>query len=143
MAGLYFGYHSSWSEVWPECEQYLRLNQTELDDLALPPTNLTVVIWQGIPKVNGQYVAHFCSLNQRWMNLCVKAFVTLFSYVNFLPIPWRLAILHHVWCSSRCSDAGLDFYGRPTGSLWFHIPKESEQPTLTGCRHRLDRHLPF
>ena len=45
-----------------------------------------------------------------------------FSYINFLPIPWRLAILHHDTCSPRRTDDGVDFYGRPTEALWFNIP---------------------
>ena len=57
-----------------------------------------------------------------WPQMCVKAFVSLFSYINFLPIPWRLAILHHATCSRRRTGAGYDFYGRPTDSLWFNIP---------------------
>ena len=29
----------------------------------------------------------------------------------------------HQWCSGgRSADAGLDFYGRPTEAIWFHIP---------------------
>ena len=55
--------------------------------------------------------------------MCSKAFTALFSYINFLPIPWRLAILHHAWCSSRPMGVGLDFYGRPTQDIWFHLPR--------------------
>lgn len=46
----------------------------------------------------------------------------LTSYINFLPIPWRLAILHHAFCSRRSCADGHDFYGRPTTALWFNLP---------------------
>ena len=38
-----------------------------------------------VPMINGTYVADDCTLNQWWFNTCVKAFVSLFSYINFLP----------------------------------------------------------
>ena len=55
----------------------------------------------------------YCTANQFWFNFSVKLFVVLFSYINFLPIPWRLSILHHLTCSRRSCEAGRDFYGRP------------------------------
>ena len=57
-----------------------------------------------------------------WFNLTIKSFVVLFSYINFLPIPWRLAILHHLTCTRRSCVAGCDFYGRPTNAMWFNLP---------------------
>ena len=120
ICGLYFGLPSSWSETEPACALFLYVNGSRLADG--PTDDPNVVIWQGIPRVHGMYVADFCNLNQRWMNRCVKAFVVLFSYINFLPIAWRLSILHHSWCSCRLVAEGLDFYGRPTGAMWFHIP---------------------
>jgi len=36
-----------------------------------------------------------CSQNQRWFRRSVMGFAVLFSYVNFLPIPWRISILVH------------------------------------------------
>ena len=54
-------------------------------------------------------------------NTCIKAFTVLFSYINFLPIPWRLAILHHSTCTRRDNRVGHDFYGRPTRAVWFLI----------------------
>ena len=51
--------------------------------------------------------------------------MAILTYVNLLPIPWRVAIL-----IDACGDlihpdreVGLDFYGRPTEALWFHLPR--------------------
>ena len=60
-------------------------------------------------------------LTQFWFNLCIKAFVILFCYINFLPIPWRVSIAVHVFGTLRDCGTGLDFYGRPTKALWFWI----------------------
>ena len=38
-------------------------------------------------------------------------------------LPWRVANVWHVSCSPRDCSAGLDFYGRPTNAIWFHIPR--------------------
>jgi hypothetical protein len=32
-------------------------------------------------------------LLQWWFNFCVKMFTFIFSYINLLPVPWRIAIL--------------------------------------------------
>jgi hypothetical protein len=64
----------------------------------------------------------YCNENQRLFNLSIKWFTGCFSYINFLPIPWRLAIFHHVWLSHRPREPGLDFYGRRTKTLWFQLP---------------------
>ena len=50
----------------------------------------------------------------------------ILTYVNFLPIPWRFAILVDAWgdaCAKKVDPPGLDFYGRPTEALWFHIDR--------------------
>ena len=64
----------------------------------------------------------YCNENQRLFNLSIKWFTGCFSYINFLPIPWRLAIFHHVWLSHRSTETGVDFYGRRTETLWFQLP---------------------
>jgi hypothetical protein len=46
----------------------------------------------------------------------------LFSYVNTLTLPWRLAVLWHM-CGHRSDEPGRDFYGRHTEAIWFHIPR--------------------
>ena len=45
-AGLYMGYESGWSYTFPECEFYLQMNETEIAQRALPPTNEIIIIWQ-------------------------------------------------------------------------------------------------
>ena len=52
--------------------------------------------------------------------------VLILTYINFLPIPWRFAILVDAWgdaCAKEVEPPGLDFYGRPTEALWFHIDR--------------------
>jgi len=49
------------------------------------------------------------------------------TYVNMLPIAWRLAIFidaaaEVVGASTREAGPGCDFYGRHTDAMWFHIP---------------------
>ena len=39
-------------------------------------------------------LSHF---TQFWFDLCIKAFVILFCYINSLPIPWRVPIAVHVF----------------------------------------------
>ena len=67
-----------------------------------------------------------------WFNTCIKAFVVLFSYINFLPIPWRVSCFHHVYCSRRPSEEGVDFYGRPTDALWFNLSKATRRKISLG-----------
>jgi serine/threonine protein kinase len=74
------------------------------------------------------YVADFCNLNQYMFNLCIKAIMICLTYINFLPIPWRVAIGVDAWGDAltdrgRHEPPGLDFYGRETEALWFHIPR--------------------
>jgi hypothetical protein len=67
-----------------------------------------------------------------WFNTCIKAFVVLFSYINFLPIPWRVSCFHHVYCSRRPNEEGVDFYGRPTDALWFNLSKATRRKISLG-----------
>ena len=75
------------------CAQFLNVTLTRKSVPACGGTAFT--------QVTGYVVPTFCTYNQTIFNMCIKAFVILFSYINFLPIPWRLAIFHHAWCSSR------------------------------------------
>ena len=43
-------------------------------------------------------------------------------WLGLLTLPWRLANAVHLLGKRRACDAGLDFYGRPTKAIWFHIP---------------------
>lgn len=156
--GLYLGVDNGWADEREACiECAAALNET-LTRANVPdcPANFT--------SSTGLSVPSFCTLNQEWFNLSIKAFVIMFSvgctaarpraslfstrasspvpsltprraaparpppplcaqYINFLPIPWRLAILHHACCTHRRVGIGLDFYGRETGAQWFHIPR--------------------
>ena len=48
------------------------------------------------PAVNGEYTAPHCTFNQWGFNACIKVFTLIFSYINFLPIPWRVSIFVQV-----------------------------------------------
>lgn len=38
-------------------------------------------------------------------------------------MPWRASVAIHLTCSPRDASDGLDFYGRPTEAVFFHIPQ--------------------
>lgn len=58
---------------------------------------------------------------QWWNNASVKLLSALFTYVCVIALPWRLANALHL-CDRRFAE-GVDFYGRPTEDIWFHIPR--------------------
>ena len=59
---------------------------------------------------------------QAWV-VCNTVLCSLFTWQNGLSFPWRVACLIHLFpCFPRCADPGLDFYGRETESMFFHIP---------------------
>ncbi|KAL3927258.1 MAG: hypothetical protein SGPRY_002907 [Prymnesium sp.] len=96
-----------------------------------PPENVTSPgNVQYPPRVNGEYVAEYCNLSQQLFNICIKArkrkggwgvytgfsereeasrltfypyqvVVIVLTYINALPIPWRLAIMIHA-CVQLC-----------------------------------------
>jgi len=119
--GLFLGVENSGHQMYPECiELAASFNQT-LGALSIPKPPGAGWGWSRHAPIE------VCSLNQLWFNRSVKAFAVLFSYVNFLPIPWRVAIFNHTWLSLRGSEAGMDFYGRPTNELWFNLPKTTRR----------------
>ena len=89
-----------------------------------PPQQCDVYDERGSCRAH-HYVAQFCNLNQYVFNINIKIIVIILTYINFLPIPWRLAILVDAWGDLIYPDLmpGLDFYGRKTEALWFHIPR--------------------
>ena len=101
--GLFLGIPNGWATIDERC-----LRCAASLNISLEP--------QQVPNCPGIHTPDFCSLNQYVFNLCIKGFVALFSYINFLQIPWRVAILHHSCCSHRSGDVGLDFYDLPTTS---------------------------
>jgi hypothetical protein len=107
--GLFLGFTTNgWGEELPEC-----LAQATRDNKTLYPLY--------VPTCDYERGLTYCNLNQYYFNASIKAFVIIFSYINFLPIPWRLSILWHVFCSRRKATPGSDLYGRPTMALWFNI----------------------
>lgn len=84
--------------------------------VVLFPLKLEIVPWTAL----GWSEKH---AKEWWMvvNQCVTGF---FSYQNGTTIPWRASLAHHLWFSHRSSETGLDFYGRPTESMFFHIPRK-------------------
>jgi len=117
--GLFLGVPNGWGEFKQEClDLAAQYNQT-LGPQSIPTPPNSEWGWSQHSTVED------CTLNQLWFNRCIKVFTILFSYINFLPIPWRLSIMHHVTCSGRECEAGCDFYGRPTDALWFNIPRKT------------------
>jgi len=99
------------------------------------PPKICIDGFSGLDACTGteEYVAEFCNLSQRLFNICIKVIVFVITYVNCLPIAWRLAIMIDAWAEVveavtgidvdyRESGVGLDFYGRKTEAMWFHIP---------------------
>jgi hypothetical protein len=54
-----------------------------------------------------------------WLNWSIQVLCGLFSYPSIIEIPWRFANLVHL-CSAN-SGEGLDFYGKKTDKIWFHL----------------------
>jgi len=81
---------------------------------------------------DGRHVATYCNLNQLWFATAINIFVCLMSYINFLPIPWRVSCFAHLFCSRRPTHAGVDFYGRPTDALWFNIERRVRKRIAIG-----------
>lgn len=55
-------------------------------------------------------------------NICIQILTALFTYISFFTLPWRVANAVHLLGRRRSCEAGLDFYGRPTKGIWFHLP---------------------
>jgi len=119
MLGLFFEIDNGWGKTRDVCLNSTGWNATEMKGTS-------------VPMLDGEYVTTFCNLNQWWFNTCIKAFVVLFSYINFLPIPWRVSCFHHVYCSRRPNEEGVDFYGRPTDALWFNLSKATRRKISLG-----------
>lgn len=61
--------------------------------------------------------AHF------WQNVAIQILTVCMAYAAAVSLPYRAANAHHLCCSHRSSTVGLDFYGRPTQDIWFHLPR--------------------
>jgi hypothetical protein len=134
--GLFLGIDNGWNAYSEACVALAsQWNQTLSPTYIPKPPNAA---WGWSRKAEIEY----CTSNQLYFNMAIKAFVVLFSYINFLPIPWSLAILHHSWCSNRFREPeyrrdpdeglqiiGFDFYGveivhtAENKSIWFCLPR--------------------
>ena len=117
--GIFFGVDNGWGDVDSAC-------------LACAAVLNITVDRMHVPQCATVPTPHFCTINEEVFNFNVKGFVILFSYINGLPIPWRLSIAAHLFCSSRPSHEGVDFYGRPTEAIWFHIRRRTRQKIAVG-----------
>ena len=114
----------SWTELRNACnETYLETigNVTQRRDGMRPPRGY----FYG--STREEWSAPECNTAQQVFTLCVKACTAIFSYINFLPIPWRVSIWMDAFVGRPMMDDelkdGVDFYGRPTDALWFHLPR--------------------
>ena len=75
---------------------------------------------------NDYYVARACTRAQVWFNVCIKYFTFYFGYINLLQLPWTLSIFANTRCPRKgAPEVGVDFYGRPSESLWFNLPRST------------------
>ena len=98
--GLFLGVDNGWNEYAPRCVELARAYNQSLSAQYVPKPPGARWGWSRDAEVE------YCTANQLYFNMSIKAFVVLFSYINFLPIPWSLSILHHSWCSSRFNSDG-------------------------------------
>jgi len=119
MIGVLFGVdNGAWAQLSPAC--------TNLTNVTKPATSSV------LPEVNGVAIdVGHCTTNQFWFASCIKAFNFIFSYINFLPIVWRLSILVNTTHGRPGKNDelvdGVDFYNRPTEALWFHLPRRKRK----------------
>lgn len=55
-------------------------------------------------------------------NVSVQCLTGLITWPAVISLPWRISNLIHIKCTHRNNLPGHDFYGKPTDSIWFHIP---------------------
>jgi hypothetical protein len=111
LAGIYLDIDNGWNDFDEQCVACARQLGVELTPTLIPECVGTMNAAQ----------SHFCTTNQVVLTRCQKVYVVVYSYITFLTLPWRIANLHHLFCSPRGAAPGLDFYGRPTSAAWFHI----------------------
>jgi len=60
-----------------------------------------------------------------WANVAIQTVRGLLTYqCLFIVGPWRFTNFWHLTLSGRSCAPGLDLYGRPTDSVWFHMPEK-------------------
>ena len=85
--------------------------------LILFPMKMGIVDWDAL--------GHTEEEAKMWWVRCNLALCSLFTWQNGLTFPWRASCAIHLIGSrlgGRKADAGMDFYGRPTEAMFFHIP---------------------
>jgi len=105
---------------WTRVHDGLCYNLTETPELADSGSSFPPM---GVPLLNGHWVSTHCIPAQFYFMICVKFFTGFFGYLQICPLVWRLSILAHAFGGGRSSEDGLDFYGRRTNVIWFHIPR--------------------
>jgi hypothetical protein len=83
--------------------------------------------WQRVcsPRTN-------CEPRNTIYNVSVHILTGLFTYMATVALPWRCAHAINVMScnkNNKCS-VGRDWYGRPTTSIWFHVPVSHRQGIL-------------
>ncbi|KNC86762.1 hypothetical protein SARC_01096 [Sphaeroforma arctica JP610] len=58
---------------------------------------------------------------KEWLNYSIQALNVLFTYTAIFTLVWRLSNAVHLLTERRSSERGLDMYGQPTMSIWFHL----------------------
>ena len=116
MVGLWSKFDNGWTQMSQECLELAVSYNQNLSQMDIPRPPGARWGWSRDSPVD------YCNENQRMFNWSIKWLTGCFSYINFLPIPYRLAIFHHVWLSHRPREPGVDFYGRKTKTLWFQLP---------------------
>ena len=68
---------------------------------------------------------HFLTEEQAhfWENASIQVLTVCMVYPAIISFPYRAANAVHLWASHRSSAPGLDFYGRPTEVIWFHVSR--------------------
>ena len=80
----------------------------------------------------GDYVAYYCTPAQFWFNVCCKYLSFYFGYINLLPVPWTISIFANAYFPRKAvTENGVNFYGEPTESLWFHLPRVTRKKIAT------------
>ena len=65
------------------------------------------------------------SVDDFWQERFGQALSIIFTFSVVLATPWRLSILRQITLNTRARSAGkvgVDFYGRPSDFVFFHIP---------------------
>ena len=86
-----YGTDGTWNEIYPECRTLYLMSIgtiTEEGTAMKPPRGF----WRN--STQEDWAAGACTHAQFFFTTCIKGFTFIFSYINFLPIPWRLSIFN-------------------------------------------------